>query len=69
MKFTKETLKRYIISSLVTFFVGFAIVFVGEIDTISLESFKDGAFLGLIFAAVRAGIKALLELLIFTFRK
>jgi len=51
----------YIKSSLITFVAGFAIVFVTEIDTITLESFQDGALAGLFFVAVRTGMKAVLE--------
>jgi O-antigen/teichoic acid export membrane protein len=69
MTITKQTVKRYAISSVLTFAVGFAIVFVSEIDTITLESFKSGTFVGILFASVRAGIKAILELLILTFGK
>lgn len=62
-----NTTKRYIISSLVTFFSAFIVVLLAEIDTISLESLKDGAVIGLFFSAARAGIKALLEWTLATF--
>lgn len=64
-----QTLKRHLVSAGITFFVGFAIVFVSDIDKISLDMLKDGSYVGLLFAAVRAGIKALLELAIATYRK
>ena len=60
----KETLKRYLISSTVTFSTGFCMIMVSEIDNITLESFKDGTVVGVLFTAVRFGIKGLLELVI-----
>lgn len=62
-----NTTKKWIISSVVTFITGFAIVFVAQIDTISLASFKDGALLGLLFTAIRAGVKGILELFLTTY--
>lgn len=62
-----NNLKRYLISSLVTFATGFAMVFVSQIDNISMASLTDGSIVGLLFVAVRAGIKGLLELFIATF--
>lgn len=53
--------KKWLVSSLVTFVTGFSVVLLSEIDTITLDSFKDGAFLGVIFASLRAGVKAVLE--------
>lgn len=48
-------------SSLVTFLTGFGIVFVSQIDTLSLNSFRDGTLIALLFVAVRAGVKAIIE--------
>jgi hypothetical protein len=53
--------KRHLISFGVTFATGFAIAVLPQIDSISLSSFQDGALVGIVFAAVRAGIKAVLE--------
>jgi hypothetical protein len=61
---TKETLKRWIISTFVTFFAGFAIVFLGQIDNLTLDSLRDGTLVGLTFAGIRAGVKLLLELFV-----
>jgi hypothetical protein len=60
-KSKKSNVKRYLISSLVTFLTGFALVLVAQIDSLSLESFKDGALAGVLFSALRAGIKGVLE--------
>ena len=62
MNFTKDTLKRYAISALVSFITGFAIVLVSQIDNITLTSFTDGTIMGVIFLAVRTGVKGVLEL-------
>jgi len=58
---TKQTIKRYAISSLVTFSTGFSIIFLSQIDNITMQSFQDGGFVGIVFVSVRAGVKALLE--------
>lgn len=63
----KQTTKRYLISSLITFFTAFAVVLLAEIDNITLESLKDGALIGIGFTCFRAGIKALLEWFLATF--
>ena len=57
-------MKRYIISSLVTFLSAFALYFVTVIDTINIENITDGALLSLVFVGIRAGIKAVLEVFI-----
>ena len=54
-------MKDYIKSAVITFVAGMALVIVPEIDRISLESFQDGALVGLVFTAVRTGFKMLLE--------
>lgn len=66
---TKETLIRYAKSSAVTFTVGFGIVFVGEIDNITLTNIGTSTFTGVIFAATRAGVKALFEAFLFKNKK
>lgn len=55
--------KEHIKSALITFVTAFAIAVVPHIDTITLETAKGGALVGLLFAGVRAGIKAFLQLL------
>lgn len=57
----KQELKRWALSSLVTFISGFSFVFVAGIEDVTLESFKDGSIVGFAFVCVRAGIKAVLE--------
>jgi hypothetical protein len=56
-----ETYRRYAISTALSFFTGFAIVLVANIDDVTIQSFKDGTIFGLVFAAARAGLKAVLE--------
>ena len=55
---TKQTLKRYAISSGVTFLSTFLLV-VGT--GLSVEVIDDGAILGLLVVAVRMGVKAAVE--------
>lgn len=57
-----DVFKRYLVSALVTFAAGFALVVTPELQTLSLESLEDGALFGLVIAGVRAGIKALFEM-------
>lgn len=53
--------KRWLISSLITFTTGFLAVFVLDINSITPESFRDGSAAGLLFVAARAGVKAVIE--------
>jgi len=61
MKTVKKNWKRYGISIAVTFFAGFALAIVPNIDSLTLDSLKDGTLVGLIFAGARTGIKFVLE--------
>jgi len=54
-------MNKHIKSALITFFVAFSIVLIPQLDSISMESFNDGVLVGILFAAVRAGVKGLLE--------
>lgn len=56
--------REHLKSFLITFFVGFAMVFVADLDKLSLDTLGDGALLGLLFGAIRAGVKSALELFI-----
>lgn len=57
-------MKRHLISGAITFFTAFAVVVLSQIDSITIETVQSGAVAGIIFAALRAGIKALLELFV-----
>lgn len=61
MKIDKKTAKKYLVSSLITFFTGFALVLVAQVDSLTLSSLGSGALAGLIFAGTRAGVKAVAE--------
>lgn len=61
---TKKTFKRYLVSSLITFASAFAIVVLASIDSLTMESLSNGAITSLVFTGLRAGVKAVLELLI-----
>ena len=56
-----KTLKAYIISGIISFISGFALIVLADIDSLSLGSLKDGGLAGLFFVAVRTGIKYLLQ--------
>lgn len=60
---SKKT-KKYLISSLITFLTGVALVLLSNWDGITLLSFKDGTIVGIVFVAIRAGFKALIEYLL-----
>lgn len=62
IKDIKGNWKRYVISSVITFLAGFLIAFYPEIDNITLGSFKDGSFMGIVFVCFRAGVKAVVEI-------
>jgi O-antigen/teichoic acid export membrane protein len=64
-----KTLKRYLLSSLVTFLAGFLSIVLVNIDNITLDSFRDGTLVGILFIAVRTGIKGLIEWFLATFIK
>ena len=64
---TKQTFKRWAICTAVTFLGGFLVVFHAQIDTITMDSFKDGSLVGLVFVATRQGLKLAMELLITLF--
>lgn len=54
-------LKKHLVSAGITFFAGFALMVVPELDNISMQSFENGALGGILFAGVRTGLKMLLE--------
>ena len=57
----KPTTKRYLVSTLLTFATGFAISLLANIEQLNLEAFISGAYIGILFSAVRTGIKVVLE--------
>lgn len=61
-----KTFKRYLVSSLITFGTTFALVLLASIDSLTLENLGTGALASLAFTALRAGVKAVLELLVQT---
>lgn len=52
---------RWLISTLVTFTAAFLLVVYTNIDGITVESFRDGTLVSLLFVAARSGVKALIE--------
>ena len=65
----KKNWKRYAWSSLITFITAFLIIVLPEFDNISLSNLTDGTLIGLGFVAIRAGLKAVLEGLLFVLTK
>lgn len=59
-----NVMKEHLKSFLVTFLVAVAMVLVANIDNITLATFENGAIYGVLFASLRAGVKAVLELVI-----
>lgn len=57
----KDNIKRWLVSSVITFSAGAGVVLIANWDQITLEAFKDGSIVGLVFLAVRAGIKGIIE--------
>lgn len=56
-----KTLKLHIISGIISFLSGFAVVFLANIDSLSVASLENGALISLLFVAVRMGVKYLLQ--------
>jgi len=53
--------KKWLVSSVVTFFTAFGIAILPLIDTLSYDTLETSAVFALIFVGLRAGIKALIE--------
>lgn len=64
---TKSIIKRYAFSSLISFLTGFSLIFTSEIDSITLDTIKDGSYVGIVFLAFRGGTKAVVELFLLNF--
>lgn len=62
------TVKRYLISSLVTFISGFCIAILPVIENLNFEDLGEGVIWGIIFVGARAGVKALIEWFLATFK-
>jgi len=60
-KAIKENWKRWITSTIITFFSGFCFVLLAQIDSINVYTLETGAYSGIIVAAIRAGLKAVVE--------
>ena len=57
----KTTFKRHAISAFVTFSSAMAMVLITELDNLTLEAIQTGAWVGIVIAVLRAGLKAFLE--------
>ena len=54
-------LKRHLISASNTFLAGFAAELLVNFNNITFETLADGSIYAMLFVALRAGIKAILE--------
>lgn len=59
-KTKKQIFKDYLLSTIISFLTGFAMYIVSD-QSLSTSSVSDGVLLGALFAASRAGIKAVIE--------
>lgn len=57
----KQNVIRWLVSTAVTFAAGFSIMLLADIDTITVETIQNGTYVGILFSAIRAGVKAVLE--------
>lgn len=57
----KQSTKKYIVSSIVTFISAFSLAILPTIDSLSVDNLTDGVIVSVIFVGIRAGIKALIE--------
>lgn len=65
----KFSWKAELKSFLITFAVGFALVIYDQLDNFTLETFKNGAYLGVLMGAIRAGIKGVIEMFLRVYNK
>lgn len=59
-KTKKQIFKEYALSSLITFITAFALVIATD-PSFNVQSLSDGAIVGVLLAAMRAGVKAVVE--------
>jgi hypothetical protein len=69
IKINKETVSRYAVSTALTFFAGFAIAVIPQLESVSLDSLSDGVIFGVVFSGVRLGIKMVLESFLYFYNK
>lgn len=53
--------KRYLVSSGISFITAFAIAILPHIDSLTLENIGTGAGIAVLFAGLRAGVKVIVE--------
>jgi len=61
--------KRYLVSSLVTFGVGFIVSIYPSLEQVSAEDVNTSLVAGIALVGLRAGIKAVVEYLVSVFKK
>ena len=68
-KLLSDHWKRYLWSSLMTFLAGFLMAVVPELESLELESLRDGSLVGLVFVGIRTGLKLVLEVALAKLKK
>lgn len=56
-----KNLRTHLISALITFVATFAGTLLLSIDTFTLQTVENGAWIGIIFTALRTALKAVLQ--------
>jgi hypothetical protein len=59
-----KTIKRYLISTGITFLVAFSISMIALWESLTWETVQNGAWASIIFSAIRSGLKAVFEAII-----
>lgn len=63
-----DKIKRYAVSSFVTFLAGFGMALAPFLNDLTLEKLKSGGLFGLLFIGVRGGLKLLVEAFLVWYR-
>lgn len=58
-----KVIKKYALSSFITFLSVFCVAIVSQIDNLNADALQQGALVSLMFAAVRAAVKGVVEYL------
>lgn len=61
--------REYVKSSFITFVASAAIAILPELDSLTVDSIRNGAIVGVVFVAGRAGVKAVIEAFIAWYMK
>jgi hypothetical protein len=62
-----ETMKRFLVSSLITFIASFGIAVLPMIDKLTLENLGWSTVIALLFTGVRGGLKSAIEFTVYSY--